>query len=213
MQVFHRSSNQLAIATLIGIILLVSGAAALGALYVRSQYFTRQRIVREQPVQFSHAHHVGGMGIDCRYCHFSVEKSAFAGIPPTKVCMNCHSQIWNDSPYLEPVRQSFATDTPLQWVRVHNLPDHVYFNHSIHVNKGISCATCHGRVDKMALMWQEETLLMQWCLECHRSPEKFVGPKDKVFEPDFVATDLNASKQIAKDLNVQKKTSCSTCHR
>jgi Zn ribbon nucleic-acid-binding protein len=191
----------------------VSGVAALGMLYFRSQYFTNQRVIREQPVQFSHAHHVGGLGIDCRYCHFSVENSAFAGIPPTKVCMNCHSQIWNDSPYLEPVRASFRNDQPLQWVRIHNLPDHAYFNHSIHVNKGISCATCHGRVDKMALMWQEESLQMKWCLDCHRDPEQFIGPKDKVFDPEFVATDRELSSKLAKELNVQKKTSCSTCHR
>ena len=130
---------------------------------------------------FSHAHHVGGIGIDCRYCHTSVEKAAFAGIPPTKTCMNCHSQIWNQSPTLEPVRESYRTDKSIEWVKVHDLPDFVYFNHSAHVNKGVGCTTCHGRVDKMPLMWQEESLQMEWCLDCHRAPEKYVRPRAEVF--------------------------------
>jgi hypothetical protein len=214
-QVFHRATNPIAIATIVLVILLGGAVAALGALYFRSQYWTGQRVIREQPVQFSHAHHVGGMGIDCRYCHYTVEKSAFAGYPPTKVCMNCHAQIWADSPFLEPVRESFRTETPIQWIRVHNLPDHCYFNHSIHVNKGIACSACHGRVDKMPLMWQEATLQMNWCLDCHRQPERYVAPRKKVFDPEFIAKDWNPteSMKLAKALNVQSKTSCSTCHR
>jgi hypothetical protein len=126
--------------------------------------------VADQPVQFSHQHHAGGIGIDCRYCHTSVEVSASAGIPPTKTCINCHSQIWSTSPYLEPVRASFREDKPLQWIRVHDLPDFVYFNHSIHVKKGVGCETCHGRVDRMPLMLQKSSLQMEWCLDCHRDP-------------------------------------------
>ena len=144
-------------------------------------FYTNQDVFVEQPIQFSHAHHVGGIGIDCRYCHTSVEESAFANIPPTKTCMNCHSQIWTNAPILEPVRASFRDNTPLQWTRVHDLPDFVYFNHSIHVRKGVGCATCHGRVDKMPLMYQDAPLTMKWCLDCHRNPAKYVRPRDQVF--------------------------------
>lgn len=215
MQVFHRAANPIAIATIVLLVTLLGAVSALGMLYFRSQYWTNQGIVTEQPIQFSHAHHVGGMGIDCRYCHSSVEKSAFAGIPSTKICMNCHAQIWVDSPYLEPVRASFRTEIPIQWVRVHNLPDHCYFNHSIHIRKGIACSACHGRVDKMPLMWQDASLQMNWCLDCHRSPERYVAPPEKVFDPEFIAKDWNPaeSMKLAKALNVQRKTSCSTCHR
>ena len=121
------------------------------------------------------------MGIDCRYCHTSVEESAFANIPPTKTCMNCHSQIWANAPILEPVRASFRDNKPLRWTRVHDLPDFVYFNHSIHVKQGVGCATCHGPVDQMPLMYQQATLQMDWCLDCHRDPAKYVRPRDQVF--------------------------------
>ena len=142
----------------------------------RSPYVTNQRIAPDQPVPFSHQHHVAGLGLDCRYCHTTVEESSFAGIPPTKTCMNCHAQIWTNAALLEPVRASFRTGQSLQWTRVHDLPDFVYFNHSIHVNKGIGCSTCHGQVDRMPLMWQEGSLQMEWCLNCHRAPEKFLRP-------------------------------------
>ena len=140
---------------------------------MRSSWVTAQNEFVEQPVQFSHAHHVGGDGLDCRYCHTSVEKSSFAGIPPTKTCMNCHSQLWTNAPILEPVRASFRNDAPLTWIRVNDLPDFVYFNHQIHVRQGVGCATCHGRVDKMPLTYQAQSLLMEWCLDCHRAPEKY----------------------------------------
>jgi hypothetical protein len=177
-------------------------------------------------VQFSHQHHVGGIGIDCRYCHTSVETSASAGIPPTKTCMNCHSQIWLSSPYLEPVRESWKTNKPLQWNRVHDLPDFAYFNHSIHVAKGVGCSTCHGRVDRMPLMWQNASLQMEWCLECHRNPENYVRPKEKVFDMEW--RQKNSSKeeldegrrlvshyriQVNAKNNITVLTSCSTCHR
>src|SRR5205085_7525161 len=138
------------------------------ARYTRSDYVTGVDEHVEQPVQFSHQHHVAGLGIDCRYCHTSAETSHFAGVPPTRTCMNCHSQIWVNSPMLEPVRESFRTDKSIEWIKVHDLPDFVYFNHSIHVNKGVGCVSCHGRVDYMNLTWQENSLQMEWCLNCHR---------------------------------------------
>src|SRR5262249_46164795 len=140
---------------------------------------------REQPVPFSHRHHVGGIGLDCRYCHTTVEVSSFAGIPPTKTCMNCHSQIWTNSAMLEPVRESFRSGKSIEWNRVHHLAGFVYFDHSIHVKKGVGCVTCHGRVDQMPLTWQESSLQMEWCLGCHRNPERFVRPREQVFSMDW----------------------------
>jgi Cytochrome c7 and related cytochrome c len=172
----------------------------------------------EQPIQFSHAHHVGGVGIDCRYCHTSVEESAFANIPPTKTCMNCHSQIWTNAPILEPVRASFRDNTRLTWTRVNDLPDFVYFNHSIHVRKGVGCATCHGRVDKMPLMYQDAPLTMMWCLDCHRNPAKYVRPRDQVYNMAWErpSGDPDLGKRLVEEYKigrVEQLTSCSTCHR
>ncbi len=181
-----------------------------------SSYFTQVHIVREQPVPFSHKHHVAGLGIDCRYCHTTVETSGFAGIPPTKTCMNCHSSMWSDSPMLEPVRESFRADKSLEWTRVHDLPDYVYFDHSIHIKKGVGCATCHGRVDQMPLVSKEKTLHMKWCLECHRNPEKFVRPRDQVFNMSWQIPASEQEKlgpQLVKEYNIQKRTDCSVCHR
>jgi NAD-dependent SIR2 family protein deacetylase len=168
-----------------------------------------------QPVPFNHQLHAGNLGIDCRYCHTTVETSAFAGMPDTKTCMNCHSQIFSDAPLLEPVRASFQDDRSIQWTRVHDLPDFVYFNHSIHVNKGVGCATCHGRVDLMPLMYQVETLQMSWCLDCHRNPEKFVRPREAVYQMDYKApsNQLELGKRLVAEYQIQKLTSCSTCHR
>ena len=162
-QIFHRHSNVYSRLSLVALVVFGGVLGAAVAMLNWSGYNTNQGVFVEQPVQFSHAHHVGGIGIDCRYCHTSVEESAFANIPPTKTCMNCHSQIWTNAPILEPVRASFRDDKPLHWTRVHDLPDFVYFNHSIHVRKGVGCATCHGPVDKMPLMYQQATLMMQWC--------------------------------------------------
>ena len=184
----------------------------------RSPYMTRQNITREQPIQFSHKHHVGDDGIDCRYCHTSVETSAFAGIPPTKTCMNCHSVLFNNAGYLEPVRESYRDDKSIEWVKIHRLADFVYFNHSIHVSKGVGCSTCHGRVDEMPLVFQANTLLMQWCLDCHRNPAPNLRPIDKVFEMDW-SPGPDQEKQ-GQNFMVERKirttaelTSCSTCHR
>ena len=214
-QIFHPSTNTLSRLSIFGgVILVVLLVAALAAIN-ESPYITEVGVAREQPVPFSHKHHVGDDGIDCRYCHTSVEQSSFAGIPPTQTCMNCHTQIWPDSPMLEPVRESFRTGKSIQWTRVHNLPGFVYFDHSIHIHKGVGCATCHGRVDKMPLMWRENTLYMDWCLDCHRAPERYVRPREYVFSMDYKppANQTALGEKLVKEYRIQKLTSCSTCHR
>jgi hypothetical protein len=176
-QLFHRSTNSVARLSILGGLFLVVSMGATLAELQRSSYVTRQWEAVVQTPPFSNQHHVGGMGIECRYCHTSVETSNFAGIPPTRTCMNCHAQIWTNAPMLEPVRESFRTGRNLVWIRVHDLPDFVYFDHSIHVNKGIGCRSCHGEVDNMPLMWEANSLQMEWCLDCHRNPAKFIRPK------------------------------------
>jgi hypothetical protein len=217
-QIFHRHTNIYSRLSIFAVVAFLGFLGATVAALNWSGYNTGQDVFVEQPIQFSHAHHVGGMGIDCRYCHTSVEESAFANIPPTKTCMNCHSQIWNTAPILEPVRASFRDNTPLEWTRVHDLPDFVYFNHSIHVAKGVGCATCHGRVDTMPLMYQQSTLMMSWCLDCHRNPARYVRPRDQIYnmawEPP--ADDPELGARLVKEYkigSVDQLTSCSTCHR
>jgi hypothetical protein len=214
-QIFHRSANTISRVTIFGAVFIVAGFLGLLTQVNRSPWVTQARVAREQPIQFSHERHVAGNGIDCRYCHTSVESSRFAGIPPTKTCMNCHSEIFANSPFLEPVRVSFNTDTPLRWTRVHDLPDFVYFDHSIHVNKGVGCTTCHGQVDRMPLMWQEQSLQMEWCLDCHRAPERYVRPRDAVFRVDYEvpANQAELGPRLVAEYQIQKLTSCSTCHR
>jgi len=214
-QIFSRHANSYVKAGIVLVLLLVAGIFGAADRLARSPYVTRQDTFREQPIQFSHQHHVGGIGIDCRYCHTSVETAASAGIPPTKTCMNCHAQIWANSPFLEPVRQSFRTDTPLRWIRVHDLPDFVYFNHSVHVKKGVGCSTCHGRVDRMPLMYQRSSLLMEWCLDCHRAPEKYVRPREAVYQMDYEPppNQLELGAQLVQAYDIKSLTTCSTCHR
>src|SRR5688500_352102 len=166
-QIFRRSANTLSKLSLAGLLILVGGLIFTAIVVARSSYVTRAHEFVEQPVQFSHQHHVLDDGIDCRYCHTPVETSSFAGTPPTKTGMTCHSQSWATAPILEPVRASFRDDRPLQWTGVHDLPDFVYFNHSVHINKGVGCEPCHGRVDRMPLVLQEQSLQMEWCLDCH----------------------------------------------
>jgi hypothetical protein len=180
-QVFDRSSNALARFSLVltGVIVIALGVT-LDQLQ-RSPWVTRQGQRPDQPIPFSHKHHVEGLGLQCQYCHTQVEKAAYAGIPPTKTCINCHAQIWTNAELLEPVRQSWATGASIQWIRVHDLPDYVYFNHEIHVNKGIGCASCHGRVDQMPLMYQQNTLQMEWCLNCHRNPAVNLRPTSEIY--------------------------------
>jgi hypothetical protein len=217
-QLFPRSANALARMSLAGALSLAAVGGWTIFTLMRSSWVTKQMEFVEQPVQFSHAHHVGGVGLDCRYCHTSVEKSAFAGIPPTKTCMNCHSQIWTNAPILEPVRASFRNDTPLMWIRVNDLPDFVYFNHQIHVRQGVGCVTCHGQVDQMPLMYQAQSLLMEWCLDCHRAPEKYIRPREAVFDPTYrpPSNQLELGLKLKKEYGIagpEHMTTCSVCHR
>ncbi len=214
-QIFRRSANTLSKLSLFGALSLVGGLILFAMVLGRSSYVTRANEYIEQPIQFSHLHHVTDDGIDCRYCHTSVETSPFAGIPPTKTCMNCHSQLFATEPILEPVRASFRDDKPLHWIRVHDLPDFVYFNHSIHVKKGMGCETCHGRVDQMPLMEQVNTLQMEWCLNCHRNPENYVRPRSEIttmgYRPPVPQSVIGP--QLVKEYGINSLTSCSTCHR
>ncbi|MBZ5707020.1 MAG: cytochrome c family protein [Acidobacteriia bacterium] len=231
MQIFHRSTNTISRATIFGAVFVVAALFWVAAMVQRSPYVTYAGVARPQPAPFSHQHHVAGLGIDCRYCHTSVETSSFAGIPPTKTCMNCHSQIWTNAQMLEPVRESYRSGKSLVWNRVNDLPDFVYFNHSIHINKGVGCNTCHGPVDRMPLMYNYASLQMEWCLNCHRAPEKYLRPRDQVFnmryqEPSsslpVVVDGKPYTDQLALGIDLVKKyklrsvtgiTSCSTCHR
>ena len=231
MQIFHRSTNTISRATIFGAIFVIAMLFWAAAEVQRSPYVTYAGVARPQPAPFSHQHHVGGLGIDCRYCHTSVEVSSFAGIPPTRTCMNCHAQIWTGAPMLEPVRESFSSGKSLIWNRVNDLPDFVYFNHSIHINKGVGCNTCHGPVDRMPLMYNYASLQMEWCLNCHRAPEKNLRPRDQVFnmryeEPSSAKAIMLDGKtytdqiSLGHDLVTKYKlrtvadiTSCSTCHR
>jgi len=217
-QIFHPSTNTISRLTIFGALAAIGFVLWVVVMINRSGYVTGADVPRDQPIQFSHFHHVGGMGLDCRYCHTSVEEAAFAGIPPTRTCMNCHSQIFADAPILEPVRTSFETGRPLRWVRVHDLPDFVYFDHSIHVRKGIGCSTCHGRVDLMPLARQTASLQMEWCLECHRAPERFVRPRDRVFDMTYQppADQIALGRRLVKQYGIadpRHLTSCSVCHR
>jgi len=223
-QLFHRSANTLAKASIVGAVVLLAGIGGIAHSIDRSPYTTQQNVVKEQPVPFSHEHHAKGLGIDCRYCHTSVEESHFAGIPPTKTCMTCHSQVWTNAEVLRPVRESWRTNTPIHWTRVHDLADFVYFNHSIHVAKGVGCSTCHGPIDRMPLTWQHATLTMSWCLECHRAPEKFVRPKDQIFNMDYRVdrdsgrpekTQEELGPKLVEEYKIRKDqlTNCGVCHR
>ena len=214
-QIFHRSTNTISRVSIFGALFLVAGLLWLFAAVNRSPWVTQARVARDQPIQFSHERHVAGNGIDCRYCHTSVEDSGFAGIPPTKTCMNCHSEIFANSPFLEPVRASFRDNTPIAWTRVHDLPDFVYFNHSIHVKKGIGCESCHGRVDQMPLMYQENSLLMEWCINCDKNPQAYVRPRSEIttmgYRPAVAQSVLGP--QLVKEYNINPPLNCSTCHR
>ena len=214
-QIFSKSANAWSKASILAVLAVVASLGAALPVIQRSDFVTTANTFKDQPVLFSHQHHVGGIGIDCRYCHTAVEVSSSAGIPPTKTCINCHSQIWSTSPYLEPVRASFRDDKPLKWLRVHDLPDFVYFNHSIHVKKGVGCETCHGRVDKMPLMKQQNSLQMEWCLNCHRNPAQYVRPRSEVLTMGYtpaVAQEELGPKLVA-EYKIQSLTNCSVCHR
>ena len=219
-QIFRPSANTIAKLSIVLFVFLAAGGLCALDIIHRSPYVRHTRIPIQQPVTFSHRHHAS-MGIDCRYCHTSVEESSFANIPPTRICMNCHNEIWNDSPMLEPVRESWRTGEPLEWIRVNDLPDFVYFNHSIHVNRGVACVTCHGQVDEMPLTWREKPLFMKWCLDCHRDPEQFIRPREEVtnmaFEwPEGVDPHEEGAKLAEAygiDQSHHRLTDCWVCHR
>ena len=217
-QVFHRSTTSIARFTIFGSVFLLLLLAWIGDQIQRSPFVNYMGVAQIQPVPFSHQHHVGGLGIDCRYCHTSVETSSFAGIPPTKTCMNCHSQIWTNTPMLEPVRASFRTGNSLVWTRVNGLPDFVYFDHSIHISKGVGCYSCHGPVDRMPLMYAAHTLQMEWCIDCHRNPEKNLRPREQVFNMEYQppADQMVLGAKLARQYHLRSVydlTSCNTCHR
>jgi len=217
-QIFYPSTNTISRVSIAAAVLALTAFALVGGALQRSPYLTEVGVPREQPIPFSHKHHVAGLGIDCRYCHTSVEESSFAGIPPTETCMNCHREIWKDSPMLEAVRESYRSGRPLEWIRVHDLPDFVYFDHSIHVAKGVGCASCHGRVDDMPLTWRVATLQMDWCLDCHRQPERYVRPRERVFDMAWQppADQEEKGRALVKEYEIMDPThltSCDTCHR
>ena len=216
-QIFHPSTNTIAKATIFGAVFIVAAIFVVGAVLVRSPYWTDVNVPVAQPVQFSHEHHVSGLGIQCVYCHSTVERSALAGVPPTQTCMSCHSQVWTQAPALAPVRDSFASGEPIAWNRVHDLGDFVYFNHSVHVKQGVGCSTCHGRVDQMQQVYKTQPMTMGWCLSCHREPERYIRPRDQIFHMDWtpppdqlaIGQSLVAQYQIDKE----RLTNCYVCHR
>jgi hypothetical protein len=214
-QIFQRSANTLSRLSIFGAVFLL-GAFLWGlALVNRSSYVTQADVARTQPVQFSHKHHAGELGIDCRYCHTSVEQSAYATVPATETCMHCHSQIWAESPFLEPVRASYGSDRSIAWIKVYDLPDFVYFNHAAHVRKGIGCTSCHGRVDRMNQVWQASSLQMEWCLDCHRQPERHVRPRERVFEHGWEPPrdQRTIGLGLVREYDIHARVDCSTCHR
>lgn len=214
-QVFPRYTNTLSRFTAVATVGLVVLGLSLWGRVQRSPYTSDVRVAKTQPVPFSHEHHVSGIGLDCRYCHTEVESTSFAGIPPTSTCMNCHRQIWSAAPMLEPVRESSRSGKSLEWVRVHDLPDFAYFNHSIHVARGVGCKSCHGAVDKMPLTWQTEPLTMGWCLDCHRDPAPHLRPKSEVFNMAWVppADQRARGQELMAMHQIQPPQSCSGCHR
>src|SRR5258705_3848339 len=230
-QIFHRSTNTLSRATIFGAVFIVAALGGVAYMVQGSPFVTYAGVRKPEPVPFTIEPHVAGLGLDCRPCHPSVEISNYASIPPTKTCMNCHSQIWTNAALLEPVRESYRSGHSLVWSKLNDLPDYVYFNHSIHINKGVGCNTCHGPVDRMPLMYNHASLQMEWCLDCHRAPEKNLRPRDQVFnmryeEPSSAKPIMVDGKtytdqiSLGRDLVTKYKlrtvadiTSCSTCHR
>ena len=230
-QVFHRSTNTISRVSIALSVVAVAVFFFAAEQVQRSPYTSWRGVARTQAVPFSHQHHVGGLGIDCRYCHTTVEVSSFAGIPPTKTCMNCHAQIWTNAEMLAPVRESFRSGKSLVWERADQIPDFVYFDHSIHINQGVGCASCHGPVDRMPLMYEENSLKMEWFLNCHRAPEKFLRPRSEIFdmryEPPSGEKPLEVDGKKFADQqslgtylktkyrvrSVNDMTSCDTCHR
>jgi hypothetical protein len=213
-QIFHpRSGLYAKLVLIVATILAIAGVAVWRTVTTEPD---SQNEAVEQPVPFSHKHHVGEVGLDCRYCHATVETDAFAGMPPVSTCLTCHSQLFTDQPALAPLMESWKTGVPLHWKRVNRLPDFVYFDHSIHVAKGVGCESCHGQVDRMPLMRRVAPLSMEWCLACHRHPEQFVRPREQVFAMTERSPDDNTLGMHlveAYSIDRQRLTDCSVCHR
>ncbi len=214
--IFGPGANLAAKLTLIGLACVIGGGIAWWLLWPRMDYERHVGWTLNQPVPFSHQHHVAGLGIDCRFCHTTVETSANAGLPPTYTCMTCHSQIWTNAALLEPVRQSLAENKPIHWARVTNLPDYVYFNHSIHIAKGVGCESCHGQVDRMPLTYKAKTLTMQFCLDCHRNPAPNLRPENAIYDIEWHRTANTPSPaDLMRHYHIGGRTltDCSICHR
>jgi Cytochrome c7 and related cytochrome c len=214
-QIFHHSTNTIARVSIYGAVVIIGLLGFAVNVVNQTSYVTEVHNARPQPVPFSHKHHVGELGLDCRYCHTSVEVSSSAGMPPTQTCMTCHSQIWTTAAMLEPVRASYRDSKPISWTRVNAVPDFVYFNHSIHVSKGVGCTTCHGPVAEMNITWRAQSLYMRWCLDCHNAPEKYLRPRSEVFNAFYQPPkdQLALGEKLMKEYKVQKLTACTTCHR
>jgi hypothetical protein len=214
-QLFPRSANAFARFTIFGGVFLFAGLCYGGWIFAHSSYMTGENVVVDQPVPFSHDHHTAGLGIDCRYCHTSVEESNFAGVPPIATCMNCHNIMWKREDMLAPIRNAYAGGKPVEWTRVYDLPDYVYFDHSIHLKKGIGCEMCHGRVDRQPLLHQAKSLQMAWCLDCHRNPGKYIRPRDEVFTMGYErpTDDPQFAQKLLEEYKVNPGTDCGVCHR
>ena len=217
-QIFSPTADTWLRAAALVVLLGLLGLVVVPEVIARSQYVTHVARTPQQPVPFSHRHHVGELGIDCRYCHTSVETSADAGFPATHVCMTCHSQIWTEAPMLAPVRESLAQNRPLVWQRVAQVPDYVYFRHDIHIAKGVSCFECHGRIDRMALTFRAQAFEMHWCLGCHRDPAPRLRPREAVTDPDWTPpADRRAlGERLMRLYHIKGPgdlTYCTVCHR
>jgi len=216
-KMFPRSANRLPLQIAV-FALVFSGVVTAGIAYYLTPKFTRVGYTPVQPVPFSHQLHAGQLGLDCRYCHSNVEKSGHANVPTSQTCMNCHNQIKTDSPLLAPVRDSFASGDPVPWVKIHIAPDYVYFNHSVHIARGVSCVSCHGKINEMDVVHQSKSLTMSFCLECHRAPEKFIRDPKLVTNldwknPEGEKAQIEQGKKFKHDWNVKPPQSCSGCHR
>lgn len=211
--IFKRGANAVARACLLTIVATPFVVVLLLIFYARTPLATELLLPIRQPIDFDHRHHAGDDGIDCMYCHDTVKKSATAGIPDTATCMNCHAQVWNQSQILAPVRARFFDGRPLVWHKVYRLPDYVYFDHSIHVNKGIGCVTCHGRVDLMPVIERAQTLTMSWCLDCHRDPVAHVRPLSEITSMTWLPPNEELARSLARAYRVEPRVSCTTCHR
>ena len=199
-----------------GVVLLLVGGTYSFYLLNRSPYWTNVGVTLDQPVPFSHQHHAGELGIDCRFCHTSVATSSYAGMPDTQTCMTCHSQVWKDAPMLAPIRQSYAENKPIKWNTVNEIPGYVYFDHSIHINKGVGCSSCHGRVDEMPITWKATDMTMGWCLSCHRNPESKLRDLSQVYQMDWTTPKdphVGQERFTARDIQKDHLTDCSACHR